>query len=158
VTGSRRWWWRLAGGVLSFAVIEATIRLIHGEADELRLALVVALVVGGVAVLLDASLAAPAVWTTRVDRESGLGRLDPRTASNLRILEGHLSAKEADGALQGRLRELSDQTLRARQDMSAEDPRAEELLGHELSRLVSGPPRRLHLEEIERCVSRIEEL
>jgi hypothetical protein len=158
VTGSGRWWWRLVGGVLVFAAIEATVRLIHGQADELRLALVVALVVGAVAVLLDASPAAPAVWAARVDRESGLGRLDPRTASNLRLLEGHLSAKEADGALRGRLRELADQTLRARHDLSADDPRAEGLLGHELGRVLSGPVRRLHLEEIERCVTRIEEL
>jgi hypothetical protein len=148
----------VAGGALTFAAIEAAVGLIHGEADELRLALVVALVVAAVAVLLDASLAAPAVWTARVDRESGLARLDPRTASNLRILEGHLSAKEADSGLQGRLRELADQTLRARHDLSADDPRAEELLGHELRRVVSEPPRRLHLEEIERCVSRIEAL
>jgi hypothetical protein len=158
VTGPRRWWWRVGGGLLAFAGIEAAVLLIHGQADELRLALVVALVVVAAAVLVDSSYVSPAVWTTRSEPEGGLGRLDPRTASYLRILEGHLSAREADGALQGRLRELADQTLRARHDLTLDDPRAEELLGHELRRVLSEPPRKLHPEEIERCVQRIEEL
>jgi hypothetical protein len=158
MSGSARWWWRLLGGLLVFAGVEAAVRLVHASADEVRLVLVVALVTGAVAVLVDASVVAPAVWSTHVGGESGLGRLDPRTAWYLRLLEAHLSAREADGALREQLRELADQTLRARHDLTADDPRAEELLGDEVRRILSEPPRRLPLQEIERCVTRIEAL
>ncbi len=156
--GPRRWWWRVAVGLLAFAGIEAAVRLTHGQADELRLALVVVLVVVASSVLLDASVVAPAVWRTTAEPEAGLSRLDPRTAAYLRILEGHLSAREADGALQGRLRELAEQTLRARHDLALDDPRADELLGHEVRRMLTEAPRKLHPEEIERWVRGIEDL
>ena len=158
MTGPRRWWLRVAGGVLGFVGIEVTMWLIHGEADELRLALVVALVVCASGLLVDASSVEPAVWTAHTQLESGLGRLDPRTASYLRILESHLSAREADVALRGRLRDLTDQTLRVRHDLDVDDPRARELLGHELQTVLTESPRKLHPDEIERCVKRIEEL
>jgi hypothetical protein len=158
VTGRRRWWWRLAGGVIGFAGIETTVLLIHGRADELRLALVVALVVCASAVLIDASPVEPAVWGAPTEPEAGLARLDPRTASYLRVLESHLTAREADGALSHRLRDLADQTLRARHDFGVDDPRADELLGHELSRVLHEGPTRLDPDRIDRCVKRIEEL
>jgi hypothetical protein len=158
MTGRRRWWWRLAGGIIAFGAIEAAVLLIHGRADELRLALVVALVVCASALLIDASPVEPAVWTSHVELEGGLARLDPRTASYLRILEGHLSAREADGALRDRLRALADQTLRARHDLTVDDPRSEELLGAELRRVLDERPTKLDPERIARCVTRIEEL
>jgi len=158
VTGPRRWWLRLAGGLAAFVGIEIAVRIIHGEADELRLALVVALVVCASALLVDATSVEPAVWSVSTEADSSLSRLDPRTAAYLRVLEGHVSAREADVALRGRLRELTDQTLRIRHDLEVDDPRAEELLGHELRTVLTGPPRKLHPDEIERCVKRIEEL
>ncbi len=158
MTGRRRWWWRVAGGVIGFAAIEGTVLLIHGRADELRLALVVALVVCASAVLIDASPVEPAGWTAHAESDAGLARLDPRTASYLRVLESHLSAREADGALRHRLRDLADQTLRARHDLAVDDPRAEALLGHELHRVLQEDPTRLDPDRIERCVMRIEEL
>ena len=84
--------------------------------------------------------------------------MDPHTASYLRILESHLSAREVDSGLRGRLRELTDQTLRARHDLTVDDPRAADLLGEELRRVLNGAPTRLHPDQIERCVKRIEEL
>jgi hypothetical protein len=158
MTGRRRWWWRLAGGLVAFGAIEGATLLIHGEADELRLALVVALVVCAAALLIDASPVEPAVWAGHVEREGGLGRLDPRTATYLRILESHLSAREVDGALRNRLQELAEQTLRARHDLTVDDPRAEELLGHELRRVLNESPTKLDPDQIGRCVKRIEDL
>jgi hypothetical protein len=158
MTGRRRWWWRLAGGLIAFASFEGAVLLIHGQADELRLALVIALVVCASALLVDAAPIEPTVWTAHVEPEGGLGRLDPRTASYLRILESHLSAREVDGALRNRLRELADQTLRARHDLAVDDPRSEELLGHELRRVLDERPTKLDAERIDRCVKRIEEL
>ena len=154
----RRWWWRAGFGLLAFGAIEGATVLIHGQADELRLALVVALVVGASALLIDATPVQPTVWATHVEPEGGLGRLDPRTASYLRIIEGHLSARDADVALRNRLRELADQTLRARHDLTLDDPRAEGMLGHELSRVLTEVPTKLDPDQIDRCVTRIEEL
>jgi hypothetical protein len=148
----------VALGVLAFAVIETVVLLIHGQADELRLALVVALVVCAAALLVDATPVQPALWADHAEPEGGLGRLDPQTGSHLRILESHLSSREVDTALRQRLRELTDQTLRARHDLGLDDPRAAELLGPELARVLDGPPYRLDPDEIERCVRRIEEL
>jgi hypothetical protein len=158
MTGRRRWWWRAAGGVIAFASIEGAVLVIHGQADELRLALVIALVVCASALLVDATPVEPAGWTGHVQTEAGLARLDPRTASYLRILESHLSAREVDQALRNRLRELADQTLRVRHDLTVDDPRSVELLGHELGRVLNESPTKLDPEQIDRCVKRIEEL
>ena len=158
MTGARRWWVRLLAGVLGFGGIEAAVLLIHGRTDELRLALVVALVVCAAGLLVDSTPVEPAVWTLPTDPEGGLGRVDPRTASYLRILESHLSAREVDTALRDRLRELTDRTLRARHDLSLDDPRAAERVGPELDDVLRGAPYRLDPDRIERCVRRIEEL
>ena len=158
MNGRRRWWWRVAGGLLAFAAIEVGTAMIHGRADELRLALVVALVVCAAGLLADASPVVPAVWSDRAEAEVGLARLDPRTASYLRIIESHLSSREVDAALRNRLRELADQTLRARHDLTVDDPRAAALLGPELGRVLTDPPYRLDPDRIERCVRRIEQL
>lgn len=155
---ARRWWWRVAVGVLAFATVELVVAVIDARADELRLALVVALGVGGVSLLLDAAGAVPARWSAYVEPEGRLSRLDPRTASYLRVVETHRSAREPDPALRGRLRELSDRTLRARHDLGVADPGAGVLLGPELQAVLTGPVRRLSLDEIERCVERIEQL
>jgi hypothetical protein len=148
----------VAGGVLGFVAVDGFIVLIHGRADELRLALVVALVMAGVALLVDAAPVEPAVWSGHAPGDAGLSRLDPRTASYLRILESHLSAREVDLGLRNRLRDLADLTLRARHDLTVDDPRAEELLGPELADVVHGRATRLDVGGIDRCVRRIEEL
>jgi hypothetical protein len=158
MTGRRRWWWRLAGGLIAFGGIEGFTLLIHGEADEVRLACVVALVVCAVALLIDATHVEPAVWTSHVEPEGGLGRLDPRTASYLRIIESHQSAREVDVALRNRLRELTERTLHARHDLTLDDPRAEELLGPDLRRVLHEAPTKLDSDQIDRLVTRIEEL
>ena len=98
------------------------------------------------------------MWSGHAEQESGLARLDPPTASYLRILESHLSAREVDAALRNRLRELTDQTLRVRHDLTLDDPRAQELLGHELRRVLEESPTKLDTVQIDRCVKRIEEL
>jgi hypothetical protein len=158
MTGRRRWWWRVAGGLIAFVAIEGAVLIIHGQADELRLALVIALVVCASALLIDAAPVEPAVWTGSVEPEGGLTQLDPRTAAYLRILESHLSAREVDVGLRNRLREIADQTLRARHDLTVDDPRSEELLGHELCRVLRENPTKLDTDQIDRCVTRIEEL
>jgi hypothetical protein len=60
--------------------------------------------------------------------------------------------------LRDRLRDLADQTLRARHDLTVDDPRSEELLGPELRRVLEERPSKLDPARIARCVTRIEEL
>jgi len=83
---------------------------------------------------------------------------DGRLATNLRIVEGHVTSTTPDGALQHRLRQLADLQLVRRHGLTVDDPRADELLGPELLSVLDDPPRRLRVEEIERQVRRIEEM
>ena len=158
MTGRRRWSLRAGVGVGAFALLVAGARVVDGRVDEVRLALVIALLVCASALVVDATAAEPAVWTAYADDQPGLRRVDPRTASYVRIIESQLLARTPDGALRGRLRELVELSLRARHDLVVDDPRVEEMLGTELSRVLSDPPRRLTIEEIERCTERIEKL
>ena len=132
--------------------------LAGGQVDEVRLALLIALLVCASALVVDAAAAEPAVWTSYVEDQGGLARLDPRTASYIRIIESQLHARTPDGALRGRLSELVELSLRARHDLVVDDPRVDEMLGTELSRVLNDAPRRLTLDEIERCTERIEQL
>jgi hypothetical protein len=48
--------------------------------------------------------------------------------------------------------------LALRHDLSRHDPEAVALLGAELQRVMTEPPRRLGVDEIDRCLRRIEDL
>jgi hypothetical protein len=158
VTGWRRWVRLAAVGAGVLLALEAVSISIGGQVDEVRLALVIALVVCASALLVDAAVAEPARWRSPAYDEPRLGRLDPRTASYVRVIESQLHAGRPDAVLQARLRELVELSLHARHDLELDDPRVEEMLGAELSRVLAGEPRRLTLDEIERCTERIESL
>lgn len=158
MTGSRRWWWRVLAGVVGVAGAE-TIALIAGSrVDHLGLVMVVALVVATAGLIVDAAQGDPLSWHLPPERGDEQGSADPRTASYLRILESHLTAREPDGTVRDRLGDLADQVLRIRHDLRRADPGAAALLGPELQRVLVEPPRRLGVDEIDRCVRRIEEL
>ena len=74
------------------------------------------------------------------------------------LLEAHLSARSDDAALRDRLGALTDQVLRQRHGIRLDDPRASELLGPDVADVLAGSPRRLGLAEIDRCLTRIEDL
>ena len=158
MTDWRRWVWRVVLAAFAFAAADVAFSLLQDDPDPLRLALVVLLLVSTGALLLDSSQAPSAAWAVHPLPTVGLGRADPRTAANLRLIEGHLTAADADHNLRDRLRVLTDQVLRVRHDLTWDDPRAEAVIGQPLLGILTGPPRRLGLSEIERCVRRIEEL
>ena len=83
---------------------------------------------------------------------------DARLGTNLRIVEGHVTSPQPDGALQHRLRQLTDLQLTQHHGLTVDDPRAAYLVGPELQSVLDDPPRRLRVEEIERHVRRIEEM
>ena len=84
--------------------------------------------------------------------------MDHGFASYLRVLEGHLTVDVPDNVLRDRLAGLARLRLEQRHGLRLGDPRADELLGPELTAVLTGPPRRLSRAEIDRCVPRIEEL
>jgi hypothetical protein len=97
-------------------------------------------------------------WTVEVERPSVREGGDPRLARYVNLVEAHLSARTADAALRDRLATLTDQVLRQRHAVHRGDPRAEALVGPDLTDVLDGPVRRLSPADIDRCLTRIEEL
>ena len=138
--------------VLGFGLVDG------GRPAPLRLALVLALVLGAGGVLVLAASPRERRW--RPDATDGAappGR-DAGYATYLRVLEDHRRAVRPDDALQRRLRDLADQRLRSRHGLDHRDPRAATLLGADVLERLTGPPRRLRPDQVEDVVTRIEEL
>lgn len=158
MTGEQRWWWRVLAGACFVAAIEVLAFVIGTGVDHLRLVLVVAVVGAAAGLVVDAAQVEGVRWQVAPERDDQQGSADPRTASYLRVLESHLTAREPGSALRDRLGDLADQALELRYGLERADPAALELLGPELVRVLSEPPRRLEVAEIDRCVRRIEDL
>lgn len=139
-TGGRRrvhWWWRGAGGVLLYAVLEVTLTVTGYAPDPVRLALVVGVGLATTGLVLDSLAAAgPATWTEHPEPSVVPPGADVRLAAYVRLLEDHFTAPTPGPALRDRLVALSDGRL------------AEEL---------AGPPRRLGRAEIDDYLRRIEQ-
>ena len=153
-----RWWRRLLGGVVAFAALEIGLVLLETDPDPVRLALLVATCVALLGLVLDALVAGEPSWGMELDRPSVRDSGDPRLGRYVAVLEAHLSARTGDHALRDRLGVLAEQVLRQRYGVRRDDPRAEALLGPQLSDVLFGPARRLTPAEIDRCLTMIEEL
>jgi hypothetical protein len=167
VTGERRWWWRVLAAALVLAVTEAIAGpfvewlsegATHTDVDHLRLALVVAVVVAAAGLVVDAAHVESVRWHVVPERGDAQGSADPRTAAYLRVLESHMTSRDPGPALRDRIGDLADQVLELRHGLDRTDPGAWALLGPELQRVLTEPPRRLDPDEVERCVRRIEDL
>ena len=158
VTGARRWWWRGALALLVYAAVMTLGTVLHNDPDPVTVALVVVVLVAAGSVLVDSAQVSTTTWSAVPAPGVSLGRSDPRTAATLRLLEGHLTARQPDGALRNRLRSLADQVLRERHELGVDDPRADPLLGPDLLTVLREPPRRLTLTALEGLVHRIETL
>jgi len=137
--GRRRvhWWWRVAGALLLYAVLEVTLTLAGYEPDPFRLALVVGVGLGATGLVLDSMAASgPAIWTDHSQPSVVPPGADLRLAAYVRLVEDHLASPTPGSALRDRLVTLSDGRL------------AEEL---------AGPPRRLGRDEIDDYLRRIEQ-
>jgi hypothetical protein len=154
----RRWWRRAAAGVIVFAGLEVGLGLAEVGPDPVRLALLVATGVAVLGLALDALSDPAPTWELPLERPSLRDGGDPRLSLYVNLIEAHLAARADDAALRDRLRSLADQVLRQRHGVRREDPRAAELLGPELTAVLSGPVRRLSPADIDHCLTRIEEL
>ena len=155
---SRRWWRRAGAGLLAFVGLEVGLGLAEVGPDPVRLALLVATAVGVLGLALDALSDPSPSWDMEVERPSVRDGGDPRLSLYVNLIEAHLAARTDDAALRDRLRALADQVLRQRHGVRREDPRAANLLGPELTAVLTGPVRRLSPADVDRCLTRIEEL
>jgi hypothetical protein len=154
----RRWARRAAGTVALVVLLDVVLTRFDFAPDHLRLALVVALGVAVTGLLIDSLAEGGSPWRVEPMSTGGATATDPHLASYVRILESHLTARGADTALRNRLAALCDERLARRHALTRDDPAAQALLGPELAGVLSGPPRRLTREQIDGCLSRIEEL
>lgn len=153
-----RWLRRLAGGVAAYVALLGALVLAKTDPDPLRLALLVATCVGVLGLVFDALSDGGASWEVVVEQPSVRTGGDPRLARYVSLLEAHRAARSRDTALRDRLAALADQVLRQRHGVPRDDPAAAELLGPELAAVLDGEPRRLQPAEIDRYLTRIEEL
>jgi len=150
--------WRVATVVAAYVVLLALARATGFDPDPLALALVVALSVTGLWLLFDALADDTSLWGIEPITQSAQVGRDGRFDNYQRAIETHLVAREPTALLQERLRGLAESVLEQRYGLELADPRAERLLGPEVVTLLYRPDHRIGLPEIDRCVSRIEEL
>lgn len=155
---SNRWLRRLGAGAAAFVVLEVFLVALQTDPDPARLALLVATCVGVLGLIFDALGDGGASWEVVVEQPTVRTSGDPRLARYVSLLEAHRSSRSRDTALRDRLRALADEVLRQRYGVARDDPRAAELLGPELTTVLDGEPRRLQTAEIDRYLTRIEEL
>jgi hypothetical protein len=151
--------WRPVAAVVLALVLYVVLALLDFDPDPLRLGLLVLVCAAAAALLIDTfdtgetgwDLQEAGHWTMPVGQDQGF-------SAYLHAIEHHLTVDVPDGALRDRLAGLAALRLEQRHGLVLGDPRADDLLGPELSDVLSGPPRRLSRAEIDRCVRRMEEL
>lgn len=155
---TRRWGWRAGLTLAIFAGLQVGGSRLDLDPDPVRLLLVVALVAGLSGLLLDALPDLTPAWEVDVMHMPLTRGADQRTGFYVRLLDSHLKARTPDELVRDRLATLAEQTLRLRHDETLGTRRARDLLGPAVTRVIDAPPRRLSRAEIERCITRIEEL
>ncbi len=157
MTGRRRWWGRAVFAAIVIAVISAFTLVEQASPQLLPTALLVCVVVAIAGMVLDSGGADPPEWGISVNVTASSSGQDSSLATNVRLLENHLSARDADPLLRAKLTRLTDDRL-ARLGLRRGDPGVAERLGPTLTGVLDGPPRDLKPAEIEECIRRIEEL
>jgi hypothetical protein len=152
-----RWVGRGLLALLAVLVLVAFARVEHTSPLLLPMVLLVCAVVAIGGMVVDSSGAAPPEWDMGVVHGGTTVGQDQGLAGNARLLENHLSARQPDPLLRGRLARMTDDRL-ARLGLRRGDPGVAQRLGPTLTGVLDGPPRTLRLSEIEECIRRIEEL
>ena len=161
---TRHWRRTLAGTIVMTALTWLVLVLLDFEPDPVRLPLLVLALVLVMLLVSDATS-----WDEQTVRLGEVDDAEPvrppgedaRLSFLVRVLTQHESARIPDGRLAACLAELADRRLEQRHGVrrSRDPERAAELLGPDLTRVLSEPPgRRLSLAEIDQHVRRIEEL
>jgi hypothetical protein len=154
----RRWWRRVLTLAALVVLLYVVLVLTDFQPRPVPLVLL-CLVAAAMAwtvfeVLEDDSL----TWDIPIESTTWERARDPRYATYVRLIESNLTARTPDRAVQDRLAQIADRTLRLRHGLGRADPAAHELLGPDLAEVLDGPARRLPLTELDRCLTKIEEL
>jgi hypothetical protein len=155
------WARRIAVGVAIWFLLCAAGLFLDAHPRPALLAIAVA--AAGAALLLFLDVQTPAVsWTLHSDdpvREPGE---DPRLALLVRLVDGHLVARDVGGRLRDHLLDIVDSRLLAHHGVSriADPERAAALMGPELAQFVTAAPPypRMTLSRIALLTDQIEEL
>lgn len=152
-----RWARRSVVVALAVGVLVVFARVEHTTPLLLPTVLLVGMVVAILGMVTDSQGIDPPRWRVGVGPvRTGAGQ-DSGLATNVRLLENNLTARQADPQLKGRLARLADDRL-AQVGLRRGDPGVAARLGPTLTAVLDGPPRTLRLDEVEECIRRIEEL
>ena len=157
MSGRRAWLHRALFAALVVAVIAVFTLVEQASPLLLPTALLVCAVVAIGGMIADSGGADPPDWNVIEGFAGTSSGQDGGLAGNVRLLENHLSAREADPLLRTRLIRLTDDRL-AGLGLRRGDPGVAQRLGPTLTGVLDGPPRPLQPAEIEECIRRIEEL
>lgn len=161
-TISRKWAARLVSAFVLWLVICVAAFLLGNQPRPGLIAMVLAAAAGTVWLYLDTSAQSePARWHQVSDEPMRPPGRDPRLDLFERVVSQHLDARDVTDQLHRYLADIADRRLVTKHGISrlADPERAEPLLGAELSRFLDRPhERRLDIREIDRLLTRIEDL
>jgi hypothetical protein len=155
---SRFWWRWLAVTGLAFGTTWVLMTALDVGVRPGRLLLLVAVVMAVLALANISAVGDGPDWSVDSIQPVSPPGQDTRLGMYTRVISGHLDARQLDPALRDRLADLADRRLHQLHGVGLRDPRATDLLGAEVAGILTGPPRRLSRAEIDRCVTKIEEL
>jgi hypothetical protein len=159
MSGAARFWWRWLGATAFLLGVVMGVLALNGSTWHFwPLLLLVAFTTAVLALVNVGTVNESPDWTVDSVQALGPAGQDSRLGMYARAISGHLDARVADHTLRDRLADLADRRLRQRHGLALADPAALRLLGEEAFGVLTGPPRRLSRDEIQRCVRRIEEL
>jgi hypothetical protein len=153
----RRWVPRVVVVALAVGILAVFARIENTTPLFLPMVLLVGAVVAIAGMVNDSGGADPPDWNVTAYAARSSAGQDAGLAANMRLLENHLTSRQADAGLQSRLARLTDERL-ARQGLDRHDPEVASRLGPTLTGVLNGPPRILKPAEIDECLRRIEEL
>lgn len=153
----RRWAPRVIVTLLVVAGLVVFARVEHTTPLLLPMVLLVGAVVAIAGLVNDSGGADPTDWEVAAYIARTSTGQDAGLATNVRLLENHLTSRRADASLRTKLTRLTDERL-ARQGRRRDDPAVAVRLGPLLVDVLDGPPRILQPAEIDECLRRIEEL
>jgi hypothetical protein len=155
---ARFWWGWLAATAVAYGAMWLMLTGLDTEPRPGPLLLLVALVMAVLALVnINATADGPS-WEVQPSQPVTEPGQDARLGMYARVISGHLDAKTVDPALRDRLADLASAQLRQRHDLGLREPAAAELLGRDVTDMLTGPPRRLSAGEVEAAVRSIERL
>jgi len=149
---------RIVVAVAAYAVLLVGTSALDFDPHPVRLALVVALGLAGLWLLVDVAVDESLRWQPDPISLSVQAGRDARFDNYVRVIEGHLTAREPSPLLQERLAALAASVLDQRYGLDLDDPHATALLGPDAMAVLRGPAHRMSLADVDQCVTRIEEL